>query len=79
MITYLHAVGDGSTVMVLPPRCSECNRQEAVEIPGDVWYKYGVQGLHVQDAWPSSTPDQREMLLTGTHPECWDRMWGVLK
>lgn len=31
-----------------------------------------TSGVHVQDAFPYLTADQREMLITGIHPECWD-------
>jgi len=36
------------------------------------WYKGG--GL-IQDIWPNLDPDQRELIMTGIHPNCWNRMF----
>lgn len=33
-------------------------------------------GRRIQDAMPGLTPDQREMLISGTCPKCWDNMFG---
>lgn len=32
-------------------------------------------GMFVQDAFPYLTADERELLKTGTHPDCWGRMF----
>jgi hypothetical protein len=32
-------------------------------------------GVLIQRAFPNMTADQREMLITGTHPECWETMF----
>ena len=29
-------------------------------------------GVYVQDAFPTMNADQRELLITGVHPECWN-------
>lgn len=29
-------------------------------------------GEYVQTAFPEMLPDEREMLISGTHPACWD-------
>lgn len=31
--------------------------------------------LLIQDALPDFTPDQREMLMTGICPDCWDKIF----
>ena len=33
-------------------------------------------GPFIQDAWPESTAEQREQVISGTHPECWNEMFG---
>ena len=35
------------------------------------WYK----GAFIQDAFPHLSPDERELIQSGTHPECWDEMF----
>lgn len=56
------------------PHHGKINARDLVmSIPGPVWYAYGVQGKHIQDAWPDGTADDRERLLSGAHGACYDR------
>jgi hypothetical protein len=32
-------------------------------------------GEHVQDIFPDWSPKDREMLISGTCPKCWEEMW----
>ena len=32
-------------------------------------------GEHVQNVWPERSPDERELLITGTHPACWTEIF----
>jgi hypothetical protein len=32
-------------------------------------------GQHVQDVFPHLTLDERELILTGTHSECWNEIF----
>lgn len=36
-------------------------------------------GEYVQSVWPEMTADARELLMTGTHPACWEAMFGHLE
>ena len=33
-------------------------------------------GEYIQDVWPDWTPDERELLMTGTHEACWNVLFG---
>ena len=33
-------------------------------------------GAYIQNVFPDLTPDQRELMMTGTCGECWDKMMG---
>jgi hypothetical protein len=33
-------------------------------------------GELVQNVWPEKSPDEREMLITGIHPDCWGQFFG---
>ena len=35
-----------------------------------------IRGVHIQDAMPNLTPDQREFFLTGITKEEWDAEFG---
>lgn len=60
----------------LIPRCPHCKIFVRVTLDGSEYWAYFMQGALVQDAFPNLTPEQRELLITGTHPECWDAMMG---
>lgn len=60
-------------VSVTTPPCVVCGRQSELDVPIDGLTRYG-QGLYVQDAFPDLTLEEREMLITGKHPECFDMM-----
>lgn len=34
------------------------------------------EGALVQDAFPYLSPNEREMLISGICPDCWDRLFG---
>lgn len=51
--------------------CPVCQKVSTVELD----YAAAVawrNGMHVQDAFPDMPMDEREILITGTHPACWD-------
>lgn len=61
------------TVTTLP--CFVCGETSEVEVDANA-YRYWKNGeLLVQDAFPGMSPEQRELLITGTHPSCWDSMF----
>jgi hypothetical protein len=32
-------------------------------------------GAFAQEVWPNWAGDQRELMITGTHPDCWDKIF----
>lgn len=62
------------TVDVLCPPCCVCGEQAVVTVTKD-----GLEawrgGAYVQRAFPEMKPDQRELLVSGTHPKCWDELF----
>jgi hypothetical protein len=58
----------------LIPRCLHCGKGSRVLLDGTEYYNYFMRGAKIQDAFPTLTAAQREVLMTGTHPACWDEM-----
>lgn len=57
------------------PACPCCGVAALVTVlPRDLREYHA--GSHVQDVWPQASAEWRELVITGTHPECWDRMFG---
>ena len=54
--------------------CRVCGEASTVTVPQegyDAWRK----GAYVQDAFPEMLADERELLISGTHPVCWDLLF----
>lgn len=55
--------------------CIQCHYPSSVAVDEDALRRW-QSGTLVQDAFPHWTPEMRELLITGIHPECWDQMFG---
>ena len=62
-------------VKVKTKRCIHCGETGIIEIP-QVDFDKGAPlyeaGAYIQDAFPNLSADQREQIISGTHPKCWD-------
>lgn len=54
--------------------CTFCGKKAVVVMTDDEYRRFS-SGLSVQEALPSWPANQRELLLTGTHAECWEAMF----
>ena len=54
--------------------CVVCGKAATLEVPLAGLRKWQA-GTHAQDAFPEIPPPVRELLITGTHPECWEVLW----
>jgi len=64
---------DGQVTVKTPP-CPMCGKTALLEVDAD-GLRMWQAGAHIQRAFPQLEASQRELLMTGTHPACWDRMW----
>jgi hypothetical protein len=64
----------GEPIDVITPPCPMCRQTHVVTVDSDDLQK-NLDGAHVQDAFPYLSSDDREMLISGTDPECWDKMF----
>lgn len=55
--------------------CPFCEKTHILIVPAEGWTAYN-NGVLIQDAFPNMTADEREFILTGICPECWDSMVG---
>ena len=74
-------IADETLVALECPRCMHCGNAATVTMtmaqfralaPGQA----RPGNLKVQHILPDWSPDQRELLISGTHPECWTAMFG---
>ncbi len=67
-----------NTLMVLftTNPCLYCGKTSEVELDLEKVRRWQA-GEHVQNVWPEMSADERELLITGIHPQCWDSIFGV--
>jgi len=56
------------------PVCVQCQHWSYVGLD-DSAYRELLSGKLIQEALPHLSPSHREMLITGTHGDCWDELW----
>jgi hypothetical protein len=52
-----------------------CHKVSQIEVDADA-FRFWRGGTHIQTAFPEMSAPERERLKTGTHPKCWDTMFG---
>jgi phage FluMu protein Com len=57
--------------MIIKTKCPFCKAVTELEVPND-GYKAWRQGMLVQKAFPDLSVDDRERLISGTCPKCWE-------
>lgn len=55
--------------------CPFCGRGNEVEVNEADYWDWD-DGMLAQDAFPYLSADEREMLISGICPTCWDKMFG---
>ena len=66
--------------VILKTVCPFCGKKQQLVFEGDraIAYKQGKvayeAGYRMQDAFSAFTPDEREFIMTGICPECWDNL-----
>lgn len=55
--------------------CTVCDHFSSVVVDLKGYYRWS-RGEPIQNALPELSPEEREILITGAHPECWDKMFG---
>ncbi len=53
--------------------CPLCRDVSLVTVPRDGYERWS-RGMSIQDALPGISSDDREILMTGLHPQCWDEV-----
>lgn len=60
--------------MVLAIVCPFCGKTSYVVVP-EKGFQDWQAGALIQDAMPELSADERELLISGICPECWDNMF----
>lgn len=56
--------------------CTVCKEEHTLLVNIDDWFMFGMPNRpHIQDIFPYLTPAEREMLITGICPKCWQKLF----
>jgi len=55
-------------------KCVVCNKVHTAYVE-KVKYDRWKAGENIQNVWPEMSADEREQLISGTCPKCWDELW----
>lgn len=78
LLRETRVVTDGTECSVWT-KCPACKEEHAVAMRLDEWRNgrsMWERGAHVQDAFPRLPPEDREILISGTCPKCWNEIFG---
>lgn len=62
-------------IQVQTPMCCVCRKLGTIELSRKE-IRDLESGMFVQDALPGQSAVVREQLISGTHPACWDQLFG---
>lgn len=61
------------TVVTVCPMCGHANE---VAVNEEDYFAWSFDGVLAQDAFPYLSADEREMLISGICPKCWNKLFG---
>ena len=63
------------TIVVKTKTCTVCGEYEVWSLDRqavEIWQG----GEYIQNAFPDMSAEDRELLISGTHPACWNKLFG---
>lgn len=64
--------------MVITVSCRMCNTVHGLTVKKKDYEEYMSYGRrHIQDIFPYLNPDERELLISGICPDCWNKMFAM--
>lgn len=57
------------------PACLHCDKTSTVELTDDEYHRMYRQSMLIQHALPDRDAGFRELMMTGTHPKCWEEIF----
>jgi hypothetical protein len=64
-----------ATITVTSPECQVCHQIGYIDAPEEGVERW-KKGELIQSALPMLTANEREQLVSGLHPRCWDALMG---
>jgi len=62
------------TILVKTKTCGVCDKYEVWSLDRQAVVRW-QEGENIQHAFPDMSAGDREVLISGTHPACWDKLF----
>lgn len=72
---YPHMAMTEGHMVKIKVNCIQCDEPQRMEANADGYIEWHYGDEYIQDAMPELSPDEREMLISGVCPKCWDKMF----
>lgn len=56
-------------------KCHYCGEESQFGLNKEDYKRLFIDQEHVQDVFPLMPKEDRELMISGTHPKCWDEMF----
>lgn len=66
---------DENTYEVTTPKCFHCGNESVFVFNSVQYERYFLHNDFVQDIFPDWQKEEREVLISGTHADCWNLMF----
>ena len=66
---------DGLDSITVNNTCFHCGETNTITADKTAYMRWYTGEFLIQEAFPNLSTDERELIMTGTHPECWNRMF----
>ncbi len=64
------------TTTITTTPCLFCGKTTEIELPEDIAEALRDRTVPIQELLPDTSAEQRELLISGIHPDCWTRNFG---
>lgn len=64
---------DLTTVTVRTKPCWICGQYSYITMPHLAAQSWEIKEIHIEQAWPEGSSEDKQLLRTGVHPACWDQ------
>lgn len=68
-------MGEEPLYHIFDKTCFHCHEDVFVGVNKEQYYRWFLKREYIQDVFPELSNQLRELLISGTHPECWEKMF----
>lgn len=66
----------GTQIGIVEVTCVDCHTKHTITVPTAAYRRWATRQAKIQDALPMLSDDERELLISGMCPRCFDKLIG---